>query len=169
MTDKPDTLAPWETGDTSPREGADDNAAYEEILKHALNGADVPQMRKAGAEMGLQQGQVDKLIGRAQVEAATILNPGGSGAAPMHPPSQGAYGAPDTQRGTGSTGQPHAEDEAGNSRGAQMLIGGVLIVAGIAATWIDYSLTEAGGSYSIWWGASVYGLYILIKGAMRTH
>lgn len=38
------------------------------------------------------------------------------------------------------------------------------IVAGILITTITYAMAEPGGTYLIFWGLSVYGLYLVIKG-----
>jgi hypothetical protein len=47
----------------------------------------------------------------------------------------------------------------------RMILGGIgWIVAGLVVTGVTYSIAEPGGTYFVFWGLSVYGLYRLVKG-----
>ena len=56
------------------------------------------------------------------------------------------------------------EEEQGGGAGS-IALGLVLIIGGIVATMASYSAASAGGSYSIWYGAVIYGIILVIKGA----
>ncbi|MHC4840948.1 MAG: hypothetical protein ACYTDT_08350 [Planctomycetota bacterium] len=133
--------------------GGDENEAYEELLKHALNGMGTSLLEKVVADYDLPPDKRSELIARAQTEAGSILN-----LTAAQIPDAGQVGVPDSDA---QFGNPQDHEEGGAE--AQIFIGIALIAIGIIATWIDYSITKSGGSYRIWWGASIYGLYLLIK------
>ena len=54
--------------------------------------------------------------------------------------------------------------EAKNTANRMMLGGVGWIIAGIIITGITYTMAEPDGTYFIFWGLSLYGVYCLIKG-----
>jgi len=47
----------------------------------------------------------------------------------------------------------------------EIFIGFVWVVIGVVITWGSYSLASDGGTYFVFWGLIVYGVYKIIKGA----
>jgi hypothetical protein len=56
----------------------------------------------------------------------------------------------------------------GMSGGIGVLLGIAMIIGGIVATMVSYSGANPGDSYTIWWGISVVGVIVLIKGLMKS-
>jgi hypothetical protein len=47
----------------------------------------------------------------------------------------------------------------------EMIVGLVLTIIGGVITWVSYSFASDGGTYYVFWGLIVYGVYKMIKGA----
>lgn len=55
------------------------------------------------------------------------------------------------------------EEEGGGS--GSLAFGLLLMVGGIVASLVSYSSASGGGTYTVWYGAVIYGLILVIKGA----
>ncbi|MEX0998370.1 MAG: zinc ribbon domain-containing protein [Thermodesulfobacteriota bacterium] len=55
----------------------------------------------------------------------------------------------------------HAEE---NSNHGEVTVGIVILLVGIALTWITYEAASGGGTYFVFWGLIIYGGYKILKG-----